>query len=368
MLELQRLLDDAVAAGLGSAAVASIGDGGREVARAVTGATERVPAPGPAITAATRFDLASVSKPMATGAIAMALVSRGVLDLADPVRRWLGAAATTGTIGDLLGHAGGCVAHVEYFHDLWAGRWGGGATAREVLVDRAAREPLGRPPRTATVYSDLGYIQLGAVLERAGGAPLEDLFAREVTGPLGLASAGFVPLAPSPRAGRSTDVVATEVDPRRGGLVRGVVHDENCHAGGGVAGHAGVFAAIDDVVGFARAMLALAGGERRGAIDPAVARTFFSTPPIDGTTWRLGWDTPSPEPGVSHAGDRWPRTGAIGHTGFTGTSLWLDLPARRWVALLTNRVHPTREGTADAIKALRRAVADLAVAQLDGDR
>src|SRR5688572_2576403 len=129
MLELQRLLDDAVAAGLGSAAVASIGDGGREVARAVTGATERVPAPGPAITAATRFDLASVSKPMATGAIAMALVSRGVLDLADPVRRWLGAAATTGTIGDLLGHAGGCVAHVEYFHDLWAGRWGGGATA-----------------------------------------------------------------------------------------------------------------------------------------------------------------------------------------------------------------------------------------------
>jgi CubicO group peptidase (beta-lactamase class C family) len=82
------------------------------------------------------------------------------------------------------------------------------------------------------------------------------------------------------------------------------------------------------------------------------------------TSWRLGWDTPSATAGVSHAGDRWPRVGAVGHTGFTGTSLWLDLPRRRWVALLTNRVHPTREGTADAIKALRRAVGDAAVAML----
>jgi len=359
---MQRLLDDAIAAGLGSAAALSIGDGGREVERIVVGTTQHTPSLGPVITASTRFDLASVSKPMATATIAMALVSRGALELASPVQRWIAGAVSTATVGQLLGHAGGCVAHVEFFHDLWAGRWRGEATSRAALTARAAGEPLERAPGTTTVYSDLGYIQLGAILERAGGAPLEELFAREVTGPLGLSTAEYVPLD---RPERPSDVVATEIDPRRGGLVRGVVHDENCHSAGGVAGHAGVFATIGDVATFASAVLALAAGERRGAVDPAVAQAFFTTAAAPETTWRLGWDTPSVTPGVSHAGDRWPRTGAIGHTGFTGTSLWLDLPNRRWVALLTNRVHPTRDGTAEAIKALRRAVADATVSRLD---
>jgi CubicO group peptidase (beta-lactamase class C family) len=92
-----------------------------------------------------------------------------------------------------------------------------------------------------------------------------------------------------------------------------------------------------------------------------VVRRFVTEAPAPDTTWRLGWDTPTTTPGISHAGDRWPRSGAVGHTGFTGTSLWLDLPRGRWVALLTNRVHPTRDGTADAIKALRRAIGDAAV-------
>jgi CubicO group peptidase (beta-lactamase class C family) len=365
---VKHLLDDALAAGLGSAAAVSIGDAGREVERWFAGTTQRVPAPGAPISAATRFDLASVTKPMATASLAMALVTRGALDLAAPVRRWLGDAATPGTVAQLLGHAAGCVAHVELFHDLWAGRWGDQPTARAALVARAAREPLAYAPGTTTVYSDLGYIQLGAVLERAGGAPLEELFAREVAGPLGYAHAGYVPVAtPTTTGDRDADVVATEIDPRRGGLIRGVVHDENCHSAGGVAGHAGLFAPLDDVVRFAEAMTALAAGERRGAIDPAVARRFFATQPAPGTTWRLGFDTPSAEPGVSHAGERWPREGAIGHTGFTGTSVWLDLPRRRWVVLLANRVHPRREATADAIKALRRAVADATVARLDRD-
>ena len=88
---------------------------------------------------------------------------------------------------------------------------------------------------------------------------------------------------------------------------------------------------------------------------------FLTERAARGTSWRLGWDTPSPTPGVSHAGDRWPRTGAVGHLGFTGTSLWLDLTRRRWVAILTNRVHPTRHGTAEPIKALRRAINDAAI-------
>jgi CubicO group peptidase (beta-lactamase class C family) len=95
---------------------------------------------------------------------------------------------------------------------------------------------------------------------------------------------------------------------------------------------------------------------------PAVVNRFFTDAPTPGSTWKLGWDSPSSTPGVSQAGDRWPRIGAVGHTGFTGTSIWLDLPNRRWTVLLTNRVHPTRHGSsADAIKTLRRAVNDAVV-------
>ncbi len=150
------------------------------------------------------------------------------------------------------------------------------------------------------------------------------------------------------------------------GLVCGVVHDENAAYGGRVCGHAGLFGRIGDVARFAAAIVAAAAGTPRGRLRPAVVQQFATTAPVPGATWRLGWDTPSPAPGVSHAGDRWPRAGALGHTGFTGTSLWLDLPRRRWVALLTNRVHPTRHGgSADAIKSLRRAVADAALDLLD---
>jgi CubicO group peptidase (beta-lactamase class C family) len=160
-------------------------------------------------------------------------------------------------------------------------------------------------------------------------------------------------------------VVATEVCARRG-LVLGEVHDENAHVSGGVAGHAGLFAPVRDVSRFGQAMIELLDGRDTGGISAAVAREFVDTAAAPGHTRRLGWDTPSSEPGVSHAGDRWPRRGAFGHLGFTGTSLWLDVPRRRWVALLTNRVHPSREGErAAAIKDLRRDVMDAAVAMLE---
>jgi len=157
--------------------------------------------------------------------------------------------------------------------------------------------------------------------------------------------------------------VATELDDR--GLVTGRVHDENAYFGGGVCGHAGLFATIGDVAAFAAALIDTVAGRPRGRWRTEVVRRFVDEAAAPATTWRLGWDTPAVEPGVSHAGDRWPRTGAIGHTGFTGTSLWLDLPRGRWVALLTNRVHPTRNGTAEPMKALRREIGDAVVALLD---
>jgi CubicO group peptidase (beta-lactamase class C family) len=348
MDRITRLVDDALASGLGSAAACSVGNAGREVFRHVAGTVRRLPDRGSAIDERTRFDLASVTKPMATVAIAMVLVAERRLDLDAPVRAYLPDAATTGTVRQLLGHSAGCAAHVEFYRQLRAAR---PANPRAVLVERATRERCDAPG--TAVYSDLGFIQLGALLERAGNAPLEQLFASCVRDPLELA-ATYAPDAPLP------DTVATELDDR--GLVCGLVHDENCYFGGGIAGHAGLFGTIDDVARFARAIVDTAAGTPRGRFTTDVVTRFFTDAPAPTATWRLGWDTPSHTPGVSQAGDRWPRTGAVGHTGFTGTSLWLDLANRRWVALLTNRVHPTRHGdAADRIKALRRAVNDAVV-------
>jgi CubicO group peptidase (beta-lactamase class C family) len=359
--QIARLLDDALGRRVASAAAVSIGDGGREIVRLVRGHTRRLPTLGAPAGEAAWFDLASVTKPMVTAACAMVLVGDGRLALADPIRRWLPGASSTGTVGDLLGHGAGCVAHVELFRELAAG---GFADPRAELVRRAAREPAG-PPNVAAVYSDIGYMMAGAIVERAAGAPLEDAFAELVAGPLEL-GARFAPPARGPLEG----AVATELDDVHGlgrGLVCGVVHDENAFYGGGVCGHAGLFARIGDLARFAAAIADTAAGAPRGRLRPEVVQRFATAAPVPDATWRLGWDTPSAAPGVSHAGDRWPRTGALGHGGFTGTSLWLDLPRRRWVALLTNRVHPTRHGgSAEAIKALRRAVADAALDALDG--
>jgi CubicO group peptidase (beta-lactamase class C family) len=340
------LIDDALAAGLGSAAAVSVGDAGVEVFRYVRGTVRRVPDLGPEISETSPFDVASLTKPMATVAIAMVLVAEGRLDLDAPVRRYLPDATTTATVRQLLGHSAGCAAHVEFYRRLRAER---PADRRARLLELAAHERCD-PPGVAAVYSDLGFLQLGHVIERAGGDTLPILFHRCVADPLGLAAryAGTAPIS---------GAVATELDDR--GLVCGLVHDENAYEGGGYFGHAGLFASLADVRAFASAIVG-------GRFVSDVVTRFFTDAPLPGATWRLGWDTPSPIPGVSQAGDRWPRAGAVGHTGFTGTSLWLDLPNRRWVALLTNRVHPTRHAqTAEAIKALRRAVNDSVVATLD---
>jgi CubicO group peptidase (beta-lactamase class C family) len=352
------LLDDALAHGLGSAAAISVGDGGREVGRVVRGHARRLPDLGAPIDDATWFDLASVTKPMVAAAAAV-LVGEGRLALGDPIRRWIPTAASAGTVADLLAHAAGCVAHIEFFRTLARG---GISDPRTELVRLAAREPAGSP-NVAELYSDLGFIMLGAIVERAADALLEDAFAELVAAPLDLATrfAGLSPIAPA---------VATELADVHGlarGLVCGRVHDENAFYSGGACGHAGLFSTLGDVARFAAAIADTAAGTPRGRLRTEVVQQFATTTCVPNGGRRLGWDTPSAEPGVSHAGDRWPRTGAVGHTGFTGTSLWLDLPRRRWVVLLTNRVHPTRhDGSADAIKTLRRAVHDAAIDLLDG--
>ncbi len=361
--EIAALLDGALARGIGSAAALSVGDAGVEVERMFHGHAQRVPTLGEEIDHTTLFDLASLTKPMCTVACVMVLAGEGKLDLDTPIAHWIPEAASTGTVRHLLGHASGCIAHVEFFRTLAVGdhpdRYG-------ELISLAARTPA-NPPGVATVYTDLGFLQLGAIVERVTEKRLDEAFLELVAGPLGL-GARFGSMTPLDHC------VATEADDPHGlgrGVVRGVVHDENCFYGGGIAGHAGLFAPLGDVSTFARAIVDTHAGSRRGRFRSAIVEKFaresavIVDPRVAATTWRLGWDTPSHEPGISNAGDRWPRAGAIGHTGFTGTSIWLDLPKRRWVVLLTNRVHPTRGGSSvEDIKALRRAVHDTVVARL----
>ena len=355
-------LDEAIAAGVCSAASVALGDAATMRAW-WRGHTRRVPDLGEPVVRESPYDLASLTKPMATVAIALALISERRLAFDDRAARWLPVDGAI-TVAHLLGHAAGYPPHVELFRRIWAGDLGGAPDPRTALTSMAMTTPLRCAPGTAAAYSDLGFITLGALLERAAAAPLEDLLAL-VTEPLGLAGTRFVDLRPgAPRPTWAAPPVSTELDERRG-LVTGEVHDENAHAAGGVAGHAGLFAPIDDVAAFARAMVR-APFERVGRFDPAVVAHAFATGAAPDTSWRLGWDTPSTTPGVSHAGDAWPRAGAVGHLGYTGTSMWLDLPRRRWVVLLANRVHPSRtRPEAALIKELRRDVGDLACALLD---
>lgn len=353
MERITALVEEALSAGLGSAAALSVGDANREVARLVRGRTRRIPDEGPRIDASTFFDVASLTKPMSTVACLMVLTGDGALDLDAPVKSYLDRATTTGTVRQLLGHSAGCAAHLEFFRLL---RDAPPTHPYAELVSMAAREPTASEPGTVAVYSDLGFIMLGAIIERVTNRPLADAFADLVATPLELT-------AMFPGTEALEGAVSTELDER--GVVTGRVHDENAYYAGGTCGHAGLFARLDDVAKFASAILACAAGESRGRFKPDVVKRFLTDAPLAGSTWRLGWDTPSPQPGVSQAGDRWSRRFGVGHTGFTGTSMWLDLQNRRWSILLTNRVHPSRHTSADAIKALRRSVNDAVVQLLD---
>jgi CubicO group peptidase (beta-lactamase class C family) len=357
---LDPIAREAVQTSVTPGGVVSITDHGQSVLLMPFGRTQTHPqGAGEDVTAETIYDIASLTKPVATSGVLMKLLESGAVALDTPARSLLPELVAPGseaiTIAHLVGHSAGFPDHVKYYERLWAGDRAGAASAREAIVRMAGATPLEQPPGRVTRYSDVGYILLGAALERAAGERLDRATARLVLEPLAMPSTFFVDLN-GPRPSRSATIAPTEICPQRG-LVSGEVHDENAHAAGGVCGHAGLFSTAADLDRFAGAVCAAAAGEP-GHFDPAIARQLVTTESNAGSTWRLGWDTPARAPGVSLAGDRWPRDG-FGHLAFTGCSMWLDPPRRRHVVLLTNRVHPTRDGS--GMRELRRAVMDAAV-------
>ena len=351
-------------------------------------------ADAPAVTDSTLFDLASLTKVVGTTTAIMKLVDAGRLDLDVPIGHYLlswpaeGHAAEI-TLRHLLTHTSGLPAGAN----LWT------TAGREAKISRIAAMRLAAPPGTQTIYSDLGMIVTGAVVESVTGERLDDYLEREVFAPLRMndtffnasermirderslaplivrsisRSLFFAPFslladwaeeenAATPMFARATkrafpklfsmsQVAPTEFSRSRGEALRGDVHDQNAAALDGVAGHAGLFSSARDLAVFAQVMLDASAHKIDSPIVKASTVEFFVSRRMNGRG--LGWEMPN---GRSSAGDYFPEN-AFGHTGFTGTSIWIDPERDLFVVLLTNRVFPTASNKKHI--ALRRAVHD----------
>lgn len=293
----------------------------------------------------TIFDLASLTKSIATAPSVMLLVESGQVRLNDPVAKYIPEFARNGkaeiTVRQLLTHFSGLAPDL----DLKA-PWSGAQTALHLACDAT---PIA-PPGSRYIYSDINYIVLGALVERVLGMPLERYAAANIFLPLKMEHTRFLP----PRDWLPR-IAPTEYD-ERGVMLRGVVHDPTARRMEGVAGHAGVFSTAADLARLAQAFL-----DRRGPLSPVILEkmTTPQTPPTSTVLYGFGWDVDSPY--SSPRGDLLP-VGSFGHTGFTGTSLWIDPTTETYIVILSNTVHP-RGNTGGAV-ALRSEVANAVVEAL----
>jgi len=316
--------------------------------------------PGDPVDARTCFDLASLTKVLATTPLVLLSIQRGRLELETPVHRLLEEYAGQGrepiTVRMLLDHSSGLAAWRPYYEKVRSADgeiWPATVKGQEAVRRMVAAEAPEAPPGSRALYSDLNFILLDWILERVNGRPTDVLFAEWLAEPLTLESLFFVDLkspVKAARARREHAFAATERCPWRGRILIGEVHDENSYAMGGVSGHAGLFGTIRDAAAMADAWLDsfLHSG---GFFEQGLATQFWQKSEVPCSTRALGFDTPSPR--ASQAGGLLgPRT--VGQLGFTGTSLWIDPDRELIVVLLTNRVHPTREN--GAIKQFRPAL------------
>ena len=343
----------------------------------------------PRVTERTRYDIASLTKMVATTTVAMQLALEGRLDLDATVGSYLPelfpdtlpAAGTVSdvdrpdayhgpltaanariTIRQLLTHTAGFTPFRPYWREL---------CGQDAYLDAIANEPLEAMPGVEREYSDLGFIVLGAVIEAIEGEPLDAVVARRVTEPYGMhatsynprgapppAAACTAPAFPDPAATPLDSIAPTERYEYRGGVAHGYVHDENAYAMGGVSGHAGLFSTAGDLAIFGWQ----ASREARAARQPgeSVRQAFLGGPALqqaaDAVGQRLGWWSPALAGGLGEPFG----PASFGHTGYTGTSIWIDPELDVVVVLLTNRVHPSRErqGIGQLRAAVSRAVRD----------
>jgi uncharacterized protein YbbC (DUF1343 family)/CubicO group peptidase (beta-lactamase class C family) len=296
----------------------------------------------------TIFDMASLTKPLITATAVMQLYQDGRFRLDDPISQYLPQFAANGkqdvTIRQLLTHYSGLPPDVN-LSDVWEGK--------EEGYQRAfASVPL-TPPGVRFRYSDINFIVLGALVEKLSGLTLDQYTARYIAGPLGMKYTRFLP----PESWK-TRIAPTQYD-EHGVMLRGLVHDPTARRMGGVAGHAGLFSTADDIAIYAQNLLDRLAGHPSNFPLRRITLEKMTSPgqPPTGTALRgLGWDIDSPF--SSNRGELFP-VGSFGHTGFTGTSLWIDPVSDTYVVILTNAVHPHGP---TGINTLRAEVADVVAA------
>ncbi len=349
--DLHRVIDEAVAADKMPGAVCLVGHQGKIIHRSVHGSQALVPTVEP-MAANTIFDAASLTKVVATTSSIMKLVEQGRVRLNDKVTVYLPdyqGGKSDITVRLLLTHFSGLRPDLN-LRPEWSGYELG---IKKALVDKPVN-----PPGERFVYSDINFILLGEIVRQVSGRPLDQFAKEEIFTPLGMVDSGFRPAASfRPR------IAPTEHYPGMAAPLRGIVHDETTRFMGGVAGHAGLFSTAADLARFAQAILN--GGELDGVRvwSPLTVRKFTQpqTPSDQPILRGLGFDLDSPF--SANRGELFP-IGSVGHTGFTGTSLWIDPATQTYVILLANSVHPMRR---PAITAVRAQVATIVAANLDVD-
>ncbi len=345
---LRTVLNTALSDGAFPGAIAVIGNHEGVLASLGVGQLDATDAQRPSLS--TMYDLASLTKIIATTSIMLQLVDQGRIALDSPavayLPEWKGPRASSVLIRHLLSHSSGLVAWRPFYKEA---------------VDKAdARAQLllvgpETTPGTRYVYSDMNFMLLGLIAEKLTGMPLDSAFTTMVAKPLRLVDTRF-----RPDTSLRARIAPTEFDPWRQRQLRGEVHDENASRFDGVSGHAGLFSTGEDLSRVARMWL------NRGTLDgvriasPETIALFTRAQDTLVSKRALGWETPN---GTNSAGHRMSAQ-AFGHTGFTGTSLWIDPARDLFVILLTNRVNPTRQNT--RIGGVRIALADAIAGALDG--
>jgi CubicO group peptidase (beta-lactamase class C family) len=371
MSPIAQKMKEGVASGVFPGGVLLIHYQGEIIFHEASGSAMRIPRQIP-MTCETLFDLASLTKPLATAAAILLLIQRRLLTLNDPLSRFFPEFATGAkkevSLFHLLNHSAGLPDWKPYYQQIVKKEekepgFLGSPAAKEEIYRLAREEPLIASPGTKSLYSDIGFILLGEVIEKVAQEPFHRFCDRQLFSPFGFKESAFIRRGRRPTTFRGRSFAATEADSWRGKVIRGSVHDDNAYVMGGVAGHAGLFSTAREVYQMVRLWLDSIAG--RGGLDPALAALFVSRQEGSGipagASWGLGWDTPSSN--HSSAG-RFFSSSSFGHLGFTGTSIWADRKTDLMVILLTNRVHPSRENR--EIRLFRPALHDLVYQEVIG--
>jgi uncharacterized protein YbbC (DUF1343 family)/CubicO group peptidase (beta-lactamase class C family) len=318
---LDPIVNDAIAEHQIPGAVLIVGHDGQVIYRKAYGNREIVPRSEP-MTVDSIFDCASLTKVIVTTTAIMQLWEQGKFRMGDPVAKYLPDFAQNGkqdiTIRQLLVHYSGLPEDVDL-----SKKWEGKETAYRMAFEMAPE----RPPGSSFAYSDVNFVVLGALVEHTSGESLDEYAAKRIFAPLGMKESRFLP-----PASWLSRIAPTEDENHR--PLKGVVHDPTARRMGGVAGHAGVFSTADDLAVFAQALL---DGGRGVLSSPTIAKMSAPQQPATGTSVRgFGWDIDSPF--STNRGELLP-VGSFGHTGYTGTSLWIDPATKTYIILLTNAVH-----------------------------